>query len=193
MLSISSRSSTQGKILQEIENLNADPAVHGIIVQMPLGTDEGIKVDSHLVTNKVDPDKDVDGLTTINEGKVATGILDSFIPCTPAGCLDLIKRSGVKIEGARAVVVGRSQIVGTPVAELLKWNHATVTICHSKTQNLEEIVGQADILVVGIGQPQFIQGSWIKAGAVVIDAGINSIPDSTKKSGQYLSSHTNCF
>ena len=173
--------------------MNADPAVHGIIVQMPLGTDEGIKVDSHLVTNKVDPDKDVDGLTTINEGKVATGILDSFIPCTPAGCLDLIKRSGVKIEGARAVVVGRSQIVGTPVAELLKWNHATVTICHSKTQNLEEIVGQADILVVGIGQPQFIQGSWIKAGAVVIDAGINSIPDSTKKSGQYHFNHTNCF
>ena len=164
--------------------MNADPSVHGVIVQMPLDSDKGIEVDSHLVTNKVDPDKDVDGLTIVNEGKVATGLLDSFIPCTPAGCLDLIRRSGVKVEGAHAVVIGRSKILGTPMAELLKWNNATVTTCHSKTQNLEDIVGQADILVVGIGQPQFIPGSWIKEGSVVIDAGINSIPDSSKKSGK---------
>ena len=123
--------------------MNADPSVHGVIVQMPLDSDKGIEVDSHLVTNKVDPDKDVDGLTIVNEGKVATGLLDSFIPCTPAGCLDLIRRSGVKVEGAHAVVIGRSKILGTPMAELLKWNNATVTTCHSKTQNLEDIVGQA--------------------------------------------------
>ena len=184
LFSISSSSSTQDKILQEIENLNADPFVHGIIVQMPLDSHEGIEINSHLVTNRIDPDKDVDSLTTINQGKVATGVLNSFMPCTPAGCLDLIKQSGVKLEGANAVVIGRSKIVGTPVTQLLKWNDATVTTCHSKTQNLKGIVSQADILVVAIGQPQFIPGSWIKTGAVVIDAGINFIPDSYKKSGK---------
>ena len=102
-----------------------------------------------------------------------------YIPLT-----SLIKQSGVKLEGANAVVIGRSKIVGTPVTQLLKWNDATVTTCHSKTQNLKGIVSQADILVVAIGQPQFIPGSWIKTGAVVIDAGINFIPDSSKKSGK---------
>ena len=165
--------------------MNADPSVHGIIVQTPLDSHDGIEINSHLVTNKIDPDKDVDTLTTINQGKAAAGVLNSFIPCTPAACLDLIKQSGVKLEGANAVVVlGRSKIVGTIVAALLKRNDATVTTCHSKTQNLKGIVSQADILVVAIGQPQFIPGSWIKTGAVVIDAGINSIPDSPKKSGQ---------
>ena len=183
---ICSSSSTQNKIIEEIEKLNGDTSVHGIVVELPLVTDDGIGVDFDVVINMVDPRKDVDGLTTINQGKLATGVLDSFIPCTPAGCLDLIKMSGVTMEGAHAVVVGRSRLVGTPMAELLKWSNATVTICHFKTQNLESIVNQADILVVAIGQPQFIPGSWIKPGSVVIDTGINSIPDNSKKSGQYL-------
>ena len=164
--------------------MNGDTSVHGIVVELPLDTDDGSGVDFNVVINMLDPKKDVEGMTNINQGKLATGVLDSFIPCTPAGCLDLIKRSGVTIEGAHAVVIGRSKLVGTPMAELLKWSNATVTICHSKTQNLESIVNQADILVVAIGQPQFIPGTWIKPGAVVIDAGINSIPDSSKKCGQ---------
>jgi len=177
---------TQADILQEVEKLNADPNVHGIIVQMPLKCDDP-NIDSHLITNAVSAAKDVDGLTTINEGKIATGDLSTgFLPCTPAGCLDLIKRSGVNIEGSNAVVIGRSKIVGTPVSELLKWHHATVTVCHSKTKNLEDMVKQADILVVAIGQAEKICGSWIKPGAVVIDCGINAIDDSTKKAGYRL-------
>lgn len=100
-----------------------------------------------------------------------------------SGCLDLIRRSGVEISGSNAVVVGRSKIVGTPVSELLKWHHATVTVCHSKTKNLDKIVGNADILVVAVGRAGFVKGDWIKEGAVVIDCGINSLPDDTKKSG----------
>ena len=113
--------------------LNADPTVHGIIVQMPLDSDEAI--DSALVTDAVSPDKDVDGLCTVNEGRLATGdVHGGFLPCTPAGCMELIRRTGVEIAGARAVVLGRSKIVGTPMAEMLKWAHATVTVCHSKTK-----------------------------------------------------------
>ncbi|XP_031367074.1 C-1-tetrahydrofolate synthase, cytoplasmic isoform X2 [Apis dorsata] len=125
-------------------------------------------------------------LNTINEGRVAIGDMSGFLPCTPNGCIELIKKSGVPIAGAQAVVLGRSKIVGTPISELLKWHNATVTVCHSKTKNLPQIVSQADILVVGIGQPQMVKGNWIKPGAVVIDCGINSIPDSTKNSGQRL-------
>lgn len=180
------RSCSQSELLQRIDRLNGDPKVHGIIVQMPLDTDDPT-MDAHLVTNSVDPEKDVDGLTTINEGKVATGDLSTgFQPCTPAGCMDLIKRSGVQVVGANAVVIGRSKIVGTPMAELLKWAHATVTVCHSKTKNLDEIVSRADILVVGIGSPKFVPGAWVKPGAVVIDCGINSVKDDTKKSGYRL-------
>jgi len=180
------RSASQSEILQAIDRLNADPNVHGIIVQMPLDCDDKT-IDSHLVTNRVDSGKDVDGLTTINEGKVATGDLKTgFQPCTPAGCMDLIQRSGVQIEGARAVVLGRSKIVGTPMAELLKWAHATVTTCHSRTKDLESMVKQADILVVGIGIPEKVRGSWIKPGSVVIDCGINSIDDSSRKNGYRL-------
>lgn len=105
---------------------------------MPL--DAETKIDSHKITDAVCPMKDVDGLHTINEGRVAVGDLSGFLPCTPWGCIELIKRSGIKIEGANAVVLGRSKIVGTPVSELLKWHHATVTVCHSKTKNLEQIV-----------------------------------------------------
>ncbi|XP_044013405.1 C-1-tetrahydrofolate synthase, cytoplasmic isoform X1 [Aphidius gifuensis] len=175
---------TEMELMSKLDKLNNDPETHGIIVQMPL--DSVNKINSHLITDMVSPEKDVDGLNTINEGRVAIGDMTGFVPCTPNGCIELIKKSGVAISGANAVVLGRSKIVGTPVAELLKWNNATVTICHSRTKNLSSVVSQADILVVGIGQPEMVKGSWIKPGAVVIDCGINAIPDSTKKSGQRL-------
>nr|XP_022911778.1 C-1-tetrahydrofolate synthase, cytoplasmic [Onthophagus taurus] len=178
------RTITEIELLNKLEKLNGDPKVHGIIVQMPLDCDTNIN--SHLITDSVSPDKDVDGLNTINEGKVAIGDLTGFLPCTPNGCIELIKRSGVKIAGSNAVVLGRSKIVGTPAAELLKWHHATVTVCHSKTSDLKEQCKKADILVVGIGKAELVRGDWIKPGAVVIDCGINAIPDSTKKSGQRL-------
>lgn len=129
---------TEIELLSEISKLNNDSNTHGIIVQMPL--DSLTPINSHLITDAVSPDKDVDGLNTISEGKVAVGDLTGFLPCTPNGCLQLIKETNKKIAGANAVVIGRSKIVGTPVAELLKWEHATVTVCHSKTKNLSDIV-----------------------------------------------------
>lgn len=114
-------------------------------------------------------------LSTINQGRVSIGDLTGMLPCTPYGCVELIKRSGVKMEGAQAVVVGRSKIVGSPMAELLKWHHCTVTVCHSKTKDLAEVTRTADILVLAIGKPQLVKGDWIKPGAVVIDCGINAV------------------
>ncbi|KAH8330720.1 hypothetical protein KR067_006816, partial [Drosophila pandora] len=178
------RSITELELLDKINDLNDDPRVHGIIVQMPL--DSEASIDSHRITDAVSPEKDVDGLHTVNEGRLAIGDLGGFLPCTPWGCLELIRRTGVEIAGASAVVLGRSKIVGTPAAELLKWANATVTVCHSKTRNLEEITRSADILVVGIGVAEMVKGSWIKPGAVVIDCGINVKPDSTKASGSRL-------
>ncbi|XP_056634868.1 C-1-tetrahydrofolate synthase, cytoplasmic [Diorhabda sublineata] len=178
------RTITELEVLHRVEELNNDPSIHGIIVQMPLESDN--KINSNLVTDAVSPQKDVDGLNTVNEGKVAIGELSSFLPCTPNGVIELIKRTGVNIAGATAVVLGRSKILGTPIAELLKWNHATVTVCHSKTKDLKGVCQKADILVVGIGQPELVKGSWIKPGAVVIDCGITAIPDPTKKSGHRL-------
>lgn len=179
------KSSTQSEIIQAVQRLNDDPKVHGIIVQLPLETDT--QVDAHLVTNTVIPEKDVDGLHQSNAGQLARGDLEKCIlPCTPRGCLELIRRTGLDIKGKKAVVLGRSKIVGAPMFDLLLWNHATVTICHSRTADLKAEVGQADILVVGIGQPELVKGDWIKPGAVVIDCGINSIPDSTRKAGYRL-------
>lgn len=179
------RTITQDQLLSKIDNLNRDPNVHGVIVQMPLDSDN--QIDSHLVTDSVSPDKDVDGLSCINEGRVATGDLSSgFLPCTPHGCMALIHKSGVAVEGATAVVLGRSKIVGTPMAELLKWNHATVTICHSKTKDLAGVCRSADILVAAVGCPEMVKKDWIKPGAVVIDCGINYVADTSKKSGQRL-------
>ncbi|XP_075145797.1 pug C-1-tetrahydrofolate synthase, cytoplasmic isoform X2 [Haematobia irritans] len=178
------RTITEIELLDKINNLNNDPSVHGIIVQMPLDSDT--KIDSHKVTDAVHPDKDVDGLHTMNEGRVSIGDLGGFMPCTPWGCIELIKRSGIQMAGARAVVLGRSKIVGTPASELLKWHNATVTVCHSKTKNVDEVCRTADILVVGIGVPEMVKGSWVKPGAVVIDCGINVKQDPTKKSGTRL-------
>ncbi|XP_072285125.1 C-1-tetrahydrofolate synthase, cytoplasmic isoform X1 [Pyxicephalus adspersus] len=177
------KSSTEAEVLSKIKSINEDPGFHGLIVQLPLDSEH--KIDTEKVTNAVSPSKDVDGLTSINAGKLARGDLgDCFIPCTPKGCLDLIRQTGVQIAGKRAVVIGRSKIVGAPMHDLLLWNHATVTTCHSKTDPLSEEVGRADILVVGAGKAEMVKGEWIKPGAIVIDCGINYISDPTKPSGK---------
>ncbi|XP_041352979.1 C-1-tetrahydrofolate synthase, cytoplasmic-like isoform X2 [Gigantopelta aegis] len=179
------RTASQNEVVKEVERLNNDSSVHGIIVQLPLDSDN--EIDSNLVTNTVLQCKDVDGLHLNNAGRLAHGDLQSCIlPCTPRGCLDLINRTGIEIKGKKAVVLGRSKIVGAPVADLLLWNHATVTQCHSRTVDLKAEVQNADILVVAIGKPELVKGDWIKPGCVVIDCGINSIPDASKKSGTRL-------
>lgn len=176
---------SQQELLDRIEELNEDPDYHGIIVQLPLECDNDI--DSSLCTNSVIPEKDVDGLNDINAGRLSGGQLDNcFTPCTPKGCIELIKESGISIQGSNAVVIGRSKIVGSPMANLLKWNNATVTICHSRTKDLAGIVRNADILVAAVGVANMVKGDWVKPGAVVIDCGITAVPDATKKSGQRL-------
>uniref|UniRef100_A0A8C8R8M4 C-1-tetrahydrofolate synthase, cytoplasmic n=1 Tax=Pelusios castaneus TaxID=367368 RepID=A0A8C8R8M4_9SAUR len=174
---------TEAEVLKCITALNEDPAVHGFIVQLPLDTDKPISTEK--VSNAVAPEKDVDGLTSINAGKLSRGDLGNcFIPCTPKGCMELIRQTGIQIAGKKAVVVGRSKIVGAPMHDLLLWNHATVTTCHTKTAALAEEVSKADILVIAAGKPEMVKGEWIKPGAIVIDCGINYIPDSTKPSGK---------
>ncbi|XP_006018753.3 C-1-tetrahydrofolate synthase, cytoplasmic isoform X1 [Alligator sinensis] len=174
---------TEAEVLKCITALNENPAVHGFIVQLPLDSNKPINTEK--ITNAVAPEKDVDGLSSINAGKLSRGDLgDCFIPCTPKGCMELIRQTGVQIAGKRAVVIGRSKIVGAPMHDLLLWNHATVTTCHSKTSALAEEVSKADILVVAAGKAEMVKGEWIKPGAVVIDCGINHIPDSTKASGK---------
>ncbi|XP_072546592.1 C-1-tetrahydrofolate synthase, cytoplasmic isoform X1 [Salminus brasiliensis] len=177
------QTATEDEVLRSVREVNENSSVHGLIVQLPL--DSIHRIDTEKVTNAVAPEKDVDGLTSINAGKLARGDLDKcFIPCTPNGCMELIKQTGVSVVGKRAVVIGRSKIVGAPMHDLLLWNHATVTTCHSKTADLAAEVGKADILVTGIGKPEMVKGEWVKKGAVVIDCGINHIPDSTKASGK---------
>ncbi|XP_071394853.1 C-1-tetrahydrofolate synthase, cytoplasmic-like [Centroberyx affinis] len=174
---------TEEEVLRSIASVNQNPAVHGLIVQLPL--DSVKPIDTERVTNAVAPDKDVDGLTCINAGKLSRGDLgDCLIPCTPNGCMELIRQTGVSVAGKHAVVIGRSKIVGAPMHDLLLWSHATVTTCHSKTPDLPEQVGRADILVVGAGKAEMVRGEWVKEGAVVIDCGINHIPDETKASGK---------
>jgi len=165
---------TEAELIAALEKLNNDSSVHGIIVQLPFDSVSSLNADR--VTNAVSPSKDVDGLHFENAGKLLTGQYDdAFIPCTPKGSLELIKSTGVAIRGKNAVVIGRSKLVGSPMANLLKLNDATVTICHSKTQNIADVCRNADILVVAIGQPKYVKGDWIKPGAIVIDCGINSI------------------
>ncbi|KAJ6220440.1 hypothetical protein RDWZM_006252 [Blomia tropicalis] len=179
------RTVTQKEVEHEIDQLNEDDAIHGIITQLPFESDHPI--DQERIINRIHSNKDVDGLTAINSGNLLHGNLSKiYLPCTPYGCLELIKQTGRPIAGSNAVVIGRSEIIGSPMAQLLLWHDATVTICHSKTKNLAEICRNADILVVAIGQPLYIKKDWIKPGAVVIDCGINSISDPTKKSGQRL-------
>uniref|UniRef100_A0AAQ4Q8K0 C-1-tetrahydrofolate synthase, cytoplasmic n=1 Tax=Gasterosteus aculeatus aculeatus TaxID=481459 RepID=A0AAQ4Q8K0_GASAC len=174
---------TEEEVLHSITEVNENSSVHGLIVQLPL--DSIHKIDTEKVTNAVAPEKDVDGLTSVNAGKLSRGDLgDCFIPCTPNGCMELIRQTGVSVAGKKAVVIGRSKIVGAPMHDLLLWNNATVTTCHSKTVDLPGEVSKADILVVGIGKAEMVKGEWIKKGAVVIDCGINHIPDETKANGK---------
>lgn len=171
---------TQEEVEALVRALNADPAINGILVQLPLP--KGLN--EQAVLDLISLDKDVDGFHPMNIGQlVMKGRVPQFIPCTPAGCIELLVRSGIPIAGADAVVVGRSNIVGIPVAALLNNADATVTICHSRTRNLPDIVRRADIVVAAIGRPEFVRGDWIKPGAAVIDVGINRIEDPSKKSG----------
>ncbi|CAK7272171.1 tetrahydrofolate synthase [Sporothrix epigloea] len=174
---------SEPELLEEIRCLNNNPSVHGILVQLPLPK----HLSEYTITSAVAAEKDVDGFGTNNIGELAKrGGRPIFIPCTPKGIMALLSESGIDLRGKNAVVVGRSDIVGSPVASLLRHADATVTTCHSRTLNLVEHIQRADVVVAAIGQPEFIHGDWLKPGAVVIDVGTNYIPDATKKTGQRL-------
>ncbi|MCR4846447.1 MAG: bifunctional methylenetetrahydrofolate dehydrogenase/methenyltetrahydrofolate cyclohydrolase FolD [Eubacterium sp.] len=166
---------TQEELMKLIDELNNDDTVDGILVQLPLPK----QLDEDKVIRAISPDKDVDGFHPESVGRLSIGV-PGFVSCTPAGVIELLKRSGTKLDGANAVVVGRSNIVGKPMSVLLLRENATVTICHSHTKNLKEVCKNADILVVAIGQPKFIDASYVKEGATVIDVGIHRI-EGTKK------------
>ena len=161
---------SETELLALVEQLNSDPDVHGILVQLPLPD----QIDSHAVINAINPDKDVDGFHLINVGRLSTGA-SGLVPCTPLGCLMLLKDELGDLSGKNAVVVGRSNIVGKPMAALLLAESCTVTIAHSRTQDLAGVCREADILVAAVGRPQMIPGDWVKPGATVIDVGINRV------------------
>ena len=164
-------STSEDELLQLVLDLNADERVDGILVQLPLPN----QIDAARVIATIDPSKDVDGFHAMNAGRLATG-LDALVPCTPLGCLHLLRNELGDLSGLEAVVVGRSNIVGKPMALLLLGDHATVTIAHSRTRDLPAVVRRADIVVAAVGRPEMIRGDWIKPGATVIDVGINRIP-----------------
>ncbi len=172
----------EATLLSLIADLNADPAIHGILVQLPLPG----HIDSGKVIQAIDPDKDVDGFHYINVGKLGAGAVSSaFVPCTPAGSMILISRVlGDDLSGKSAVVVGRSNIVGKPMANLLLAANATVTVAHSRTADLPAVCRQADIVVAAVGRPEMVRGDWIEPGATVIDVGINRIPAPEKGEGK---------
>jgi methylenetetrahydrofolate dehydrogenase (NADP+)/methenyltetrahydrofolate cyclohydrolase len=177
---------TQRELLDVVERLNNDRAVHGILVQMPLPK----QIDPDTVIRHIRPDKDVDGFHPVNVGKLLIGHTDGFVSCTPAGVMELLHRSGVDPRGAEAVVVGRSNIVGKPMAALLVQGRAgadaTVTVCHSRTRDLAFHTRRADILVVAAGRAEMVTGDMIKPGAVVIDVGMNRVADASRASGTRL-------
>ena len=177
---------TQAALLALIEQLNGDAAVHGILVQMPLPK----HIDPDTIIRHIRPEKDVDGFHPENVGKLLIGHTDGFVSCTPAGVIEILLRSGVDTRGAEVVVVGRSNIVGKPMAALLvqarAGGDATVTICHSRTKDLASHTRRADILIVAAGRAEMITGDMIKPGAVVIDVGMNSVPDATRAKGSRL-------
>ena len=176
---------SQKKLLELIESLNADPRVHGILVQLPLPK----QINEAAVLNAIDPRKDADGFHPINVGKLLNGE-EAFLPCTPKGCQQMLMRSGYDPAGKHVVVVGRSNIVGKPMAAILMQKaagaNATVTVCHSRTKNIAKFTKQADILIAAIGSPRFIKGSMVKDGVIVIDVGVNRVDDASKKSGYRL-------
>ncbi|MBL0172566.1 MAG: bifunctional methylenetetrahydrofolate dehydrogenase/methenyltetrahydrofolate cyclohydrolase FolD [Gemmatimonadaceae bacterium] len=179
-------STSQDDLLLLVEHLNRDPSVHGILVQMPLP----LHIDPDTVIRHIRPDKDVDGFHPVNVGKLLIGHTDGFVSCTPAGVIELLLRSGVETRGADAVVVGRSNIVGKPMAALLiqarAGGDATVTVCHSRSRDLASHTRRADILVVAAGRAEMITGDMVKPGAVVIDVGMNHVPDATRAKGSRL-------
>ncbi|XAR61314.1 Methylenetetrahydrofolate dehydrogenase (NADP(+)) [Bertholletia excelsa] len=173
----------EAELIAKVHELNAYPDVHGILVQLPLPE----HINEEKVLSEISIEKDVDGFHPLNIGKLAMKGRDPlFLPCTPKGCLELLSRSGISIKGKRAVVVGRSNIVGLPVSLLLLKADATVTIVHSRTPNPEAIIREADIVIAAAGQAMMIKGGWIKPGAAVIDVGTNAVDDPSKKSGYRL-------
>ncbi|NLR39264.1 bifunctional methylenetetrahydrofolate dehydrogenase/methenyltetrahydrofolate cyclohydrolase FolD [Novosphingobium sp. ERW19] len=162
---------SEADLLAMVEKLNADPAVDGILVQLPLPK----HIDEQKVIAAINPDKDVDGFHVTNAGRLAVG-QPGFVPCTPLGCLMLLKDKVGDLSGLDAVVIGRSNIVGKPMAQLLIAESCTVTVAHSRTKNLAEVVKRADIVVAAVGRPEMVKGDWIKPGATVIDVGINRVP-----------------
>ncbi len=174
---------SQSELLQVVQGLARDSNVHGILVQLPLP----VHIDAETILGAIPIEKDVDGFSPLNVGRLSMKNREPmFVPCTPLGCIYLIESAGTKIEGANAVVLGRSNIVGLPMSFLLLHRNATITICHSRTRDLPSVTRDADILVAAIGKPKFVQADWVKPGATVIDVGINEIPDATKKSGKRL-------
>ncbi len=174
---------SQEEVEAQVRALNRDPAIHGILVQLPLPK----HLDEEAVLSAIDLHKDVDGFHPINIGRLAMkGRTPLFAPATPAGIIELLDRTGIPIEGQEAVVLGRSNIVGLPVSMLLLKRNATVTICHSRTRDLPEVVRRADILVAAVGRTEMVRGNWVKPGAVVIDVGINRVDDPSAKRGYRL-------
>jgi methylenetetrahydrofolate dehydrogenase (NADP+)/methenyltetrahydrofolate cyclohydrolase len=176
-------SASQSEVEELVAKLNEDERVNGILVQLPLPPG----MDEERVLNTVSIQKDVDGFNPLNIGRLAQKGRDPlFVPCTPAGIMYLLEEVGVQMEGANAVVLGRSNIVGMPAALLLVRNNATVTICHSRTRDLPEVTSQADILIAAVGRPEMVRGNWVKPGAVVIDVGTNRIEDPDHPKGSRL-------
>ncbi len=174
---------SQDELLKVVQDLNADPAVNGILVQLPLPD----HIDDEEILGAISLDKDVDGFHPLNIGRLSMKRRDPlYVPCTPKGCIELLDRIGVEIEGKRAVVLGRSNIVGLPVAMLLLHRNATLTVCHSRTKDLPGVVREADILIAAVGRAEMVKGDWIKPGAVVIDVGVNAKDDPTRKRGYRL-------
>jgi len=174
-------STSQEELLTVVQNLNNDPAIHGILVQSPPPK----HIDEEAVLRAIDPRKDVDGFHPENVAKLVLEDPTGFVPCTPAGCMKLLEIANINTNGAEAVVIGRSMIVGKPMAMLLvaKNSNATVTIAHSRSKDLPAICRRADIVIAAVGRPEMVKADWVKPGAVVIDVGINRIPDPSKKSG----------
>lgn len=180
------RETTQQQLLAIVRELNADPAIHGILVQSP----PPAHIDERAIIEALDPRKDVDGFHPVNVAKLALGDPDAFVPCTPLGCQRLLIESGIETAGANVVVLGRSMIVGKPMALLLmnkgRGGDATVTVAHSRTRNLPEVCSRADILIAAIGRPEFVKADFVRDGAVVIDVGINRISDPSAPKGSRL-------
>jgi 5,10-methylene-tetrahydrofolate dehydrogenase/methenyl tetrahydrofolate cyclohydrolase len=174
---------SQDELLKVVRELNANDDVHGILVQLPLPD----HIETETILGAISLEKDVDGFHPINIGRLSMKQRDPlFVPCTPKGCIELLDRSGIEIEGKQAVVLGRSNIVGLPVAMLLLHRNATLTICHSRTQDLPGVVRQADILIAAVGRPEIVRGDWLKPGVAIIDVGINAVDDPTRERGYRL-------